>query len=113
MQQDLFLGKQLRDEGTQLALDHAGDNWHDAARHIALSKLKMAGPKGCLFEEIRHYATELGLPEPPSPNAWGAIALHLSKSKKIVKTGEYRNARSVRSHAHTFAVWRLGDQDGN
>ena len=109
-QDDFFMqdvtGEMLRDEGMQLALDHAGDDWNWAATQIAISRLRSAGSAGCLFEEVRLYAECHGFPPPPSPNAWGAIAMGLSRKELIVKTGEYRKAKSLRSHAHAFPVWR-------
>jgi len=91
-------GQQLRDDGAKKALDNAGDDWHSKAVKIALAYLKDIGYNGALFD---------GFPVPPSPNAWGAVCLHLSKLKLIEKTGVYRSSKSVRSHARAQPVWRL------
>jgi hypothetical protein len=99
-------GQQLRDDGAKRALDSAGGDWHSDAVKIALAYLKDIGYKGALFEEVRIRAERNGFPEPPSPNAWGAVCLHMSKLKLIEKTGEYRSSRSVRSHARAQPVWR-------
>lgn len=99
-------GQSLRDAGTQQALFNAGSDWHSAALKIALAYLRDIGYKGALFEEVRVRAENNGLPYPPSPNAWGAVCLHLSKLNLIEKTGEYRSSRSVRSHARAQPVWR-------
>lgn len=99
-------GKTLRDVGAQQALSNAGDDWHSMAFKIALAYLRDIGYKGALFEEVRIRAERNGLPDPPSPNAWGAVCLHLSKLNLIEKTGEYRSSRSVRSHARAQPVWR-------
>jgi hypothetical protein len=117
-QDELFAGtvtgEMLRDEGIQMALDHAGDDWTWSATQIALARFKMAGDAGCLFEEARLYADSVGFPPPPSPNSWGAIAMSLSRKEKIIKTGEYRKAKSLRSHAHAFPVWRInGNQSSH
>ena len=110
-QDELFFGtvtgEMLRDAGIQLAIDHAGDDWHWSATQVAISRFQMAGHAGCLFEEVRAYAESLGLLPPPTPNAWGAVAMAMSKKQIIIKTGEYRKARSLRSHAHAFPVWRI------
>jgi hypothetical protein len=99
-------GQNLRDEGAQQALFNAGPQWHSAAVNIALAYLKDVGYKGALFEEIRMRAERNGFPQPPSPNAWGAVCLHLSKLKLIEKTGEYRSSRALKSHARAQPVWR-------
>lgn len=99
-------GKTLRDVGAQQALSTAGKDWHGVALQISLVYLRDIGYKGALFEDVRMLAERNGLPPPPSPNAWGAVCLHLSKLRLIEKTGEYRGSRSIRSHARVQPVWR-------
>lgn len=99
-------GKDLRDEGAKKALSNAGHDWHSRAIKIALAYLKDVGYAGALFEEVRIRAERNGFPEPPSPNAWGAVCLHLSKLKLIEKTGVYMSSKSVKSHARAQPVWR-------
>jgi hypothetical protein len=99
-------GQSLRDAGAQQALFNAGEDWHSAAEKIVLAYLKDIGYKGALFEELRLRAERNGFPGPPSPNAWGAVCLHLSKRKLIEKTGEYRSSRALKSHARAQPVWR-------
>jgi len=107
MSLDLSVGRVLRDKGVDAALDNAGDSWNERACQIALDFFKSAGEDGALFEEIRGYAELIGLPIPPSPNAWGAVALSLSKRKLIVKTGVWMNSRSIKSHARAQPIWRI------
>jgi hypothetical protein len=104
---DLSASKAARDRGAGLAEDHAGPTWNQRAVEIALSFLKAAGPDGAMFEDIRSYASLLGLPEPPHPNAWGAVALSMSRRKLIVKTGVWINSSSVAAHARAAPIWRL------
>ena len=113
MQGNLFDGHHLRDEGTQIALDHAGEVWHDRAVKLALLRFKAAGSEGCLFEQVRIYAQGLGMDPPPSHKAWGAVCLHLSKAKKIERTGVYLPSEDPRSHAHYSPVWRLKESHGS
>lgn len=96
-----------RDRGAALASDNAGQTWNERATEIALSFFRAAGHDGALFEDVRAYAELLGLPAPPSPNAWGAVALAMSKRKLIVKTGVWLNCRSVKSHACSAPLWRI------
>jgi hypothetical protein len=107
MQQELLTGEMLRDQGTQIALDHAGEAWHDRAIKLALLIFRAAGHEGCLFEQVRLQATAFGMEPPPTHKAWGAVCLHLSRSNKIERTGEYRASSDVRSHAHYSPVWRI------
>ena len=104
---DLSVGQVLRDQGAGAALDNAGDSWNERACQIALAFFKSAGEDGALFEDVRAYAELIGLPFPPSPNSWGAVALSMSKRKIIVKTGTWLNSRSVKSHARAQPIWRL------
>lgn len=113
MQEELFDGKYYRDAGTQIALDHAGEVWHDRAVKLALLRFKAAGSEGCLFEQVRIYAQGLGMDPPPSHKAWGAVCLHLSKAKKIERTGIYLPSEDPRSHAHYSPVWRLKESHGS
>lgn len=103
---DLELGRSGRDHGAGLASDNAGKTWNERAMEIALSFFRV-NPYGGLFEDVREYASQLGHPEPPSPNAWGAVALAMSKRKLIVKTGEWRQSKYAKSHARSQPVWRL------
>ena len=107
MQMTLEFNRSQRDRGAAKALENAGETWNQRAASIALGFLKAIGNDGALFEEVREYATLLGLPDPPSPNAWGAVALTLSKQGFIEKTGVYRASKSERSHARAQPVWRV------
>jgi len=101
------LGKQLRDEGTALALENAGEDWHNTATSIALKYFTNVGWDGALFEDARAYAIECGIGLPPSPNAWGAVALSLSTRRLITKTGILLPSKRASSHARSQPVWRL------
>ena len=104
---NLDQSRALRNHGAGLAEDNAGQTWNERAVEIALSFIKASGKEGALFEDIREYATFLGLPDPPSPNAWGAVALSMSKRKLIEKTGVWVNCKSVKSHACSAPLWRM------
>ena len=107
MESNLDLGRALRDEGAQLALDNAGDSWHDMATALALKYFSAAGKQGALFEDARAFAMSCGISQPPSPNAWGAVALAMSKKKMIIRTGAMLPSKTAKSHARVQPVWRL------
>ncbi len=107
MSTQLELGLVLRDEGAKIALTNAGDDWHDAAIALVLKYFAEAGWRGGLFEDAREYAINAGIGMPPSPNAWGAVALAMSKRNLITKTGAMLPSRAIRSHARSQPVWRL------
>lgn len=106
-QMDIDFSRAARDHGAGLAADHAGRTWNERATEIALSFFRSAGHDGALFEDVRAYAELRGLPAPPSPNAWGAVALAMSKRGQIIKTGQWESSRSVRSHARAQPMWRI------
>ena len=106
----LELGLSLRDEGAKIALANAGEDWHTTAVAFALEYFNAAGWEGALFEDARQYATDCGLSAPPSPNAWGAVALSMSTKKLIIKTGILLPSKKVSSHARSQPVWRLNNK---
>jgi hypothetical protein len=107
----LELGLLLRDAGAEIALANAGATWHSNATSLALKYFDNVGWKGALFEDAREYAMKCGISEPPSPNAWGAVALTLSQKKLITKTGVLLQSKIARSHGRSQPVWRLTKYD--
>ena len=107
MSSDVDVGRALRDEGAQIALANAGDEWHDLAMTLTLKYFAAVGERGALFEDARAYAVACGISAPPSPNAWGAVALDLSKKNRITRTGVMLPSKTAKSHARAQPVWRL------
>jgi len=98
----------LRDAGAEAALAHAGEAWRGLAEYFVYRYLLHVGNGGCLFEEARAFAEGCFKSTPPSPNAWGALALHMSSSGSIERTGErQRSAAFATNHARDAAVWRI------
>jgi len=106
MQQSPDINRSLRDDGAAAALKNAGHDWHDKAMQLATEFFAQVGHAGALFEDVREFATLRGVPHPPSPNAWGAVFLAMSKRKLIIKTGELRASKATKSHARAQPVWR-------
>lgn len=98
----------LRDAGTTAALAHAGEAWRDLAQYFVYRYLLHVGSGGCLFEEARAFAEGCFRSKPPSPNAWGALALSMSTQGIIEKTGARQcSAAFPTNHARDAAVWRI------
>lgn len=57
------------------------------------------------IEDFRRVHVEYGVPEPEHHNSWGALAATAQKEELIRPTGEYRPARSSRTHGHRVIVW--------
>jgi hypothetical protein len=100
-------GLLLRDAGAKLALANAGEEWHDMATTLAIKYFTDVGWDGALFENARAHAVNCGVGVPPSANAWGALALSMSKRNLISKTGVLLPSKAVRSHGRSQPVWRL------
>lgn len=101
---NLELGFSLRDEGTKLALANAGEEWREIAIALVLKYFNTVGE--ALFEDARAYAIECGIGNPPSPNAWGAVALAMSKRNLIARTGVFLPSKAAKSHGRFQPVWR-------
>lgn len=99
---------ELRDTGTATALAHAGEVWSGLAQYFVYRYLLRVGNGGCLFEEARAFAEGCFKAKPPSPNAWGALALSMSSQGIIEKTGARQcSAAFPTNHARDAAVWRI------
>ena len=102
----MLTGEQLRDRGVQMVLLPLQD-WGTLATRLCREFYWQAGPTGALFEDARQYAITRGLPQPPSPNAWGAIAQRMAVEGTIVRTGQFRKSACPASHARMQPLWRL------
>jgi hypothetical protein len=108
--QQATLGQSLRDEGVHVTLHNAGHDWHERAVEIALEVFTEAGSDGAIFEDVRERAAQRGIGLPPSPNAWGAVCLSMSKRELIIRTGGWRPSKIASNHARAAAVWRLATE---
>lgn len=102
-QASLFEGKDLRDQGLATVTDH-GKSWMEAAIAAVLATNEFRG-RAFLAEELRPIVVATaGLPH--HPNAWGALTRILVLRKVITPTGEWRMAKSAKSHASRYPVYR-------
>lgn len=97
---------QLKEQGQLLAIQHAGQSWTDHAMTLLADFLRDEAGDVFRWEQFRAYALFRGLPQPPSPNAWGSLPRIAAKRGLIVATGRYEAARSERTHAHPVMLWR-------
>lgn len=101
-------GKELKEQGQAIALEHAGVPWTIRAMSMLTGFCK-TGPgakRPFAMEDFRQWALANGLDEPPSHKAWGALPRLAASEGLIVPTGQYRNATSPKTHAHPVKVWR-------
>lgn len=94
-----------RDVGMAQAVDHADavdPSWSD----VAMEYVKVFARRGCEFmgEDVRTYAQERGMPEPPDRRAWGAVLVRAAK-RGLIKRLRYEPCKDPRSHASPSAVW--------
>ena len=102
------MSTELRNEGATRALASAGEAWRGLAQYFVYRYLLHVGSGGCLFEEARAFAEGCFKSKPPSPNAWGALALSMATQGMIEKTGERQcSAAFPTNHARDAAVWRI------
>jgi len=103
-------GPALRDRGMQRAVDNAeqvSPRWTIetiGALKLFCEDMKAEGTRTFVMENFR--ATQYKR-KPASPNVWGSISLIAARLGIIRWTGEYRNAKSPKTHAHPVKVWEI------
>jgi hypothetical protein len=101
-------GQSLKEQGQQLALFNAGQDWASSTLEklvVFCAQLKQSGQTKFRFEQFRAAAPALGVAQPISHKAWGAIPRVAVKRKIIGPTNEYQAAQSEKTHAHPVRVW--------
>ena len=84
-----------KEEGINLIASHNGD-WESAALIDLLIFLFNNGP--AYIEDWRADYLARGLPGPSHPNGWGALTSRAAFKKLVKKTGQFRNATSIKSN---------------
>lgn len=102
-------GKDLKEEGQQLALFNAGTGWSertiDRLKAFCLER-KASGLLHFRFEEFVQVLKSSGCDQPPSPNAYGALPRIACRNGLIEFTGQYENAKSPKTRCHPVKIWR-------
>lgn len=108
-QTKLFTGRQNRDRGMKKAEDHAGKEWNEMADRLLDSFITNSWfiimKRQFMTEDFRQYASQWGLPQPPSLRAFGSVILRAARAGKIVKVG-YGQVSNAKAHSANAAVWR-------
>jgi hypothetical protein len=96
--------RKLRNQGMAQALAHANlacPDWEDKALiHLLIY------PHGMFMaEEVREWAYQQGLPQPPHERAWGGIIRNARKLGLIKKVG-FQNVKNPKAHATPAGLWQ-------
>lgn len=97
-------GKELKERGQDIALEHAGEDWQALAL-VHLQQFVAGRREPFAIEDFRAYALPRGLPAPVTHKAWGALPGLAARRGLIRSTETYRKARSARTHAHPVLLW--------
>lgn len=107
-QQELFSSEKKRNDGMVRSECHAeikSPGWSDRAyRMLLLYIRKIQTP--FMTEEVRHFAKQKGLEDPPSQRAWGSVIRRAVKNRVIISVGYGRtlNPNAHRTPANIWAV---------
>ncbi len=98
---DYVASVKARDDGISRVADNSFD-WMAAASAVVDRIDRFWEGLG---EDIRlRVIAQVG--EPHHPNCWGALIMSATRRGVLVKTGEWRGARSKKSHASMYPVLR-------
>ena len=113
-QAQLFDARIVRDRAIQAAVDHAdkqSPKWSEAALefvrgYCAIHKL----PFVC--DELRAWAEQRGLQEPPTRMAWGSVMVQAKKAGYIAKMGFVQGVYPDRKNTHmqTVTQWESAEK---
>lgn len=104
-QLSIDLGKQLKEDGMQRAVDHANavhSDWSERAYNF----LKGYIQKNAMFmsEDVR-YASQGIVPSPPSQRAWGHVIRRAAMEGLISKAGT-KQVKNSKAHMANANVWK-------
>lgn len=89
----------LRDQGAARVDANTDLDWKQQV-DAAIEQLARGG-QPFTADDVR----ALGIPDPPSPQAWGARFLAASKAKRIRQVG-FQASQRASVHAHRIAIWQ-------
>jgi hypothetical protein len=92
-----------RRRGIKQAADHAGPTWADIA--FQAFKAYAAAHHEFITAEVRQYALDAGVPQPPTNWAWGSVAVRAVRAGLVVAAGT-RPYGDGNNHQKQCVVWR-------
>lgn len=101
-------GSALKIQGMSMAIEHAEiacPGWTDRtieALRVFCIDIKRSGHGSFVMEDFRS-TREHDLPI--SHKSWGSIPVIATRRGIISATGEYRQAKSIKTHSHPVRVW--------
>lgn len=103
MYQVILSGVEAGYQAAELAANHAGEDWKQAARDL----FEAFASKGEPFHarEARIYAEAAGLPLPPDNRSWGHIVKAAADRGDIKKVG-YAPLTTPGSHGQPMYIWQ-------
>jgi len=93
-------------DGMTQAVEHADQEepgWSERAYQMLVGYA--AHHKEFMTENVRVWATDNGLPKPPTDRAWGAVTLRAARADLIVCVG-YRKTSVPPAHAAPRSLWQ-------
>jgi hypothetical protein len=105
-QLNLFLGKQLRDNGIYQSMENAdskGNKWTYYAYQFLLYYIK--SNKEFMAEDVRIASNGI-VDNPPSQRAWGGIFVRAVKAGLIKRKG-FMNVKNAKAHCTPATLWEV------
>lgn len=101
-------GQQLMEDGIHLVLTRQANGDEIIREMVRIIKEEFAGQE-IQAEQIRQRYLELGHAMPRSPNFWGAALNSILRTRPglLVETGRWERARSTKSRASRYPVYRV------
>lgn len=103
---DVVKGRANKAAGMKKAVEHADKEipeWSSIAYSFFIKFLSVVD-KPFMTEDVRLFAAEHGVPEPPHARAWGPITSRVAKEGLIIKTG-IGTVKNVTSNNAMAAIW--------
>lgn len=101
------LGIKLKEEGMNKSRDNADRrivNWSISAYNLL--KVFVNKRVGTFkAEDIRKFATTMGLEEPPSNRAWGSLIIK-ARNEDLIEMVGYSQVDNPKAHRANASVWR-------
>lgn len=105
---DLLSGHDLKEQGIYRAVKHADDvyeDWQEIAYKMLKEFIEFSDGKPFMCEDVRRFASNSNLKEPPTNRAWGAIIKRADKDG-IIKHCGFGQVSNPRAHRANASLWK-------